>query len=116
MPLASSSLFLLKMFSAETSWIRKNFCAVTTVTKNFCDHSFRAHKKNSTKPNINYRINYLSVIFLCYNDLMRLYLSSFKIGNHPEKLVELTGSSKNAVVILNALDYKPESRTKFLGS
>ena len=47
---------------------------------------------------------------------MRLYLSSFKIGNHPEKLVELTGSSKNAVVILNALDYKPESRTKFLGS
>ena len=26
------------------------------------------------------------------------------------------GSGKNAVVILNALDYKPESRTKFLGS
>lgn len=47
---------------------------------------------------------------------MRLYLSSFKIGNQPQRLVELVGPSKNAVVILNALDYKPESRTKFLGS
>ena len=48
---------------------------------------------------------------------MRLYLSSFKIGNHPEKLVELTGTDpKKAVLILNALDYKPESRTKFLNS
>ncbi len=45
---------------------------------------------------------------------MKLYLSSFKIGNQPQKLVELMGSGRNAVVILNALDYKPESRTKFL--
>lgn len=47
---------------------------------------------------------------------MRLYLSSFKIGNQPQRLVELVGSGKNAVLILNALDYKPESRTKFLMS
>ena len=45
---------------------------------------------------------------------MRLYLSSFKIGNHPEKLIELTGLEKKAVIILNALDYKPESRNRFL--
>ncbi|MBD3223695.1 MAG: serine peptidase [Caldithrix sp.] len=45
---------------------------------------------------------------------MRLYLSSFKIGNHPEKLVELTGLGKNVAVILNALDHKPETRDKFL--
>lgn len=45
---------------------------------------------------------------------MRLYLSSFKIGNYPEKLVELVGSGKNAVVIMNALDHKPDSRDKFL--
>lgn len=45
---------------------------------------------------------------------MRLYLSSFKIGNHPEKLVELTGHGKNVAVILNALDHKPETRDKFL--
>lgn len=47
---------------------------------------------------------------------MKLYLSSFKIGNHPEKLVELVGGGKNAALILNALDYKPESRHKFLKS
>jgi len=35
---------------------------------------------------------------------MRLYLSSFKIGNHPEKLVELTGKGKHAVVIIKACD------------
>jgi dipeptidase E len=45
---------------------------------------------------------------------MRLYLSSFKIGNHPEKLVELVGTGKNAVLVLNAQDYKPESRNKYL--
>lgn len=46
---------------------------------------------------------------------MRLYLSSFKIGNQPQKLVELMESTpKKAALVLNALDYKPESRTKFL--
>jgi len=48
---------------------------------------------------------------------MRLYLSSFKIGNQPQKLTELMGSNpKKAALILNALDYKPESRTKFLAT
>lgn len=44
---------------------------------------------------------------------MRLYLSSFKIGNRPEKLLELAGTGRNAVVILNALDHKPEVRERF---
>ncbi|MFA6797464.1 MAG: Type 1 glutamine amidotransferase-like domain-containing protein [Candidatus Paceibacterota bacterium] len=47
---------------------------------------------------------------------MRLYLSSFRIGNNPNKLVELTGKGGQAVFIVNALDYKPESRGKFLVS
>lgn len=46
---------------------------------------------------------------------MRLYLSSFKFGNHPQKLKELVGLSGDAVVILNARDYKsPEERNKYL--
>lgn len=45
---------------------------------------------------------------------MRLYLSSFDIGNHPNKLVELTSSGKRAVVIINALDNDSESRKKWL--
>ncbi len=45
---------------------------------------------------------------------MKLYLSSFKIGKYPERLVELVGNGKRAVVILNALDYKQESRDNFL--
>ena len=47
---------------------------------------------------------------------MRLYLSSFKIGNNPNKLVELTGKGGNAVFIVNALDYRADSRDKFLVS
>jgi dipeptidase E len=47
---------------------------------------------------------------------MRLYLSSFKIGNHPERLADLTDGGKKAVFIVNALDYKLESRNKFLAS
>lgn len=45
---------------------------------------------------------------------MRLYLSSFKIGKYPERLVELVGTGSNVAIILNALDYKEESRKKFL--
>ena len=45
---------------------------------------------------------------------MRLYLSSFKLGDYPEKLQSLAGTGKNAVVILNALDYKEDVRKEFL--
>ena len=47
---------------------------------------------------------------------MRLYLLSFKIRNHPKKLVELVGADKNAVLILSAQNYKPESYNKYLFS
>lgn len=39
---------------------------------------------------------------------MRLYLSSFRLGNTPEKFSELVNDSKRAAVILNAHDYFPE--------
>jgi dipeptidase E len=35
---------------------------------------------------------------------MRLYLSSFRIGDHPERLMELLGPGRRAAVIANALD------------
>jgi dipeptidase E len=36
---------------------------------------------------------------------MRLYLSSFRLGNHPQKLVDLVKGNKRAVVIINACDH-----------
>jgi len=45
---------------------------------------------------------------------MRLYLSSFKIGNNPQELVKLTGSNKNVAIIINARDHKKEQRGYFL--
>ncbi len=46
---------------------------------------------------------------------MRLYLSSFKFGNHINKLRELVGLGSGAVIILNARDYKePENRNQYL--
>ena len=40
--------------------------------------------------------------------LMRLYLSSFRLGDHPEHLAALVGESgRRAVVIANALDDAP---------
>lgn len=45
---------------------------------------------------------------------MRLYLSSFKFGNQPQKLAELVGLNKNAVVVLNARDHKQERRNQYL--
>ena len=36
---------------------------------------------------------------------MKLYLSSYKFGNHSEKLAELAGSNKTAAVIMNAVDF-----------
>src|SRR3989344_8316818 len=45
---------------------------------------------------------------------MRLFLSSFKIGNQPQNLVELVGLNKNTVVVLNARDHKQECRNEYL--
>jgi dipeptidase E len=45
---------------------------------------------------------------------MRLYLSSFDIGNRPEELLALAGSARRAAIIVNALDHRPEGRTSWL--
>ena len=37
---------------------------------------------------------------------MRLYLSSFRLGNHPLKLVELTNGNMRAAIVINACDYQ----------
>ncbi len=42
---------------------------------------------------------------------MRLYLSSFRIGDHPERLIELTGTNRRTALSVNALDHlRPELR------
>lgn len=41
---------------------------------------------------------------------MKLYLSSYKFGNHPEKLTELAGSNKKVAVIMNAVDFGDKER------
>ncbi|MBS1493650.1 MAG: Type 1 glutamine amidotransferase-like domain-containing protein [Bacteroidetes bacterium] len=38
---------------------------------------------------------------------MRLYLSSFHLGNHPAKFAEMIQGDKNTAIILNARDYFP---------
>ena len=45
---------------------------------------------------------------------MRLYLSSFDLGDRPEELVALTGSARRAAIIVNALDNRPEGRAVWL--
>jgi dipeptidase E len=46
---------------------------------------------------------------------MRLYLSSFRMGDHPEQLLELIGADRTAAVIANALDdQSPETRREGL--
>lgn len=45
---------------------------------------------------------------------MRLYLSSFDLGERPDELVALARGAKRAAVIVNALDNRPESRAKWL--
>lgn len=45
---------------------------------------------------------------------MRLYLSSFDVGNCPEELVALAGSVRRAAIILNALDHRPQARSVWL--
>lgn len=44
---------------------------------------------------------------------MRLYLSSYKLGNKPEEMLPLIGNNKKTAIIANAQDFKPaESRTE----
>jgi len=38
---------------------------------------------------------------------VRLYLSSFRMGDHPEQLTALAGAARRAVVIANAMDDAP---------
>jgi dipeptidase E len=45
---------------------------------------------------------------------MRLYLSSFRLGNKPEALQELAGSGRRTGIIMNALDNFPEQRAQWL--
>lgn len=39
---------------------------------------------------------------------MKMYLSSYRLGNNPEKLAELVGENKRVAVIPNALDFSNE--------
>lgn len=43
---------------------------------------------------------------------MRLYLSSFRLGNQPDRLREMAGTAKRAAVILNACDGLGEAARK----
>jgi dipeptidase E len=47
---------------------------------------------------------------------MRLYLSSFKIGNHPDRLAALARPGTRARIIVNALDNSPHARKEWLAS
>src|SRR6185437_8181439 len=44
---------------------------------------------------------------------LRLYLSSFLVGNRPDRLVSLAGSGARAALILNALDNAPAARSEW---
>jgi dipeptidase E len=39
---------------------------------------------------------------------MRLYLSSFRVGSHPQRLLQLLGAGPRVALIPNALDEVPE--------
>jgi dipeptidase E len=58
----------------------------------------------------------LSAAALKFGLTMRLYLSSFDIGDRPDELLALARGSKRAAVIVNALDNKPEQRAKWLAT
>lgn len=40
---------------------------------------------------------------------MKLYLSSYRLGDNPQKLVDLVGENKKAAVIPNALDFSTDT-------
>lgn len=44
---------------------------------------------------------------------MRLYLSSFDLGDQPQELVTLCGTGRRAAIIMNALDNFPEPRSSW---
>jgi dipeptidase E len=39
---------------------------------------------------------------------VRLYLSSFRLGDHPDLSLDLAGSGRRAAVIANAMDVAPD--------
>lgn len=41
---------------------------------------------------------------------MKLYLSSYRLGNNPEKLIELFSDNKKVAVIANAMDFVDDSQ------
>jgi dipeptidase E len=43
---------------------------------------------------------------------MRLYLSSYRLGNNPEKLIELFSDNKKVAVIANAMDFVDDAQRK----
>ena len=45
---------------------------------------------------------------------MRMYLSSFGLGDRPDALVALTGKARRCALIVNALDHRPEARAVWL--
>jgi dipeptidase E len=45
---------------------------------------------------------------------MRMYLSSFGIGNKPEEFYDLVGGDRRAAVVMNALDNFPDQRARWL--
>jgi dipeptidase E len=45
---------------------------------------------------------------------MRMYLSSFKLGNQPEEFQRLVGPIRRAAIIMNALDNFPDQRALWL--
>ncbi|MDO7836639.1 Type 1 glutamine amidotransferase-like domain-containing protein [Sphingobium sp. HBC34] len=47
---------------------------------------------------------------------MKLYLSSFLLGNDPAPLIRMAGNNARCALILNALDNAPEAREQFRSS
>jgi dipeptidase E len=45
---------------------------------------------------------------------LRLYLSSFNVGNRPERLAELARGAKRAAIVVNALDHRENARAEWL--
>ncbi len=53
-----------------------------------------------------------NILALCYTNLMRLYLSSFRNGNKPEELLNMLGAGRRTAVIMNAKDFLDEAARK----
>ncbi len=39
---------------------------------------------------------------------MRLYLSSFRLGNNPDKLLDMLGDNRRAAIVMNAIDFNAQ--------